>query len=189
MSKPLLNEARAVVDGVRGPEGCWLSTTRPSPACSLTLDERHMLRSLAVGHDVLEVGAYYGVSTLLLAEAAALVVSVDHHRGDELVGHHDTLSEYLRVIAPVRDKVITVLASSSPALSLLAPGTFSLVFVDGGHDRETAAYDLRAAQMLVTRGGWIAAHDWNLWGVAAGWDDAGLPEPSEVIDTLALVQQ
>lgn len=140
----------------------------------------------ANGTDVLEVGSYYGATTRALANVAELVVSVDHHRGDAGVGEHDTLSEYLRVIEPVRAVVVTVLADLRTALEVLRPQTFRLAFYDAAHDAETTAYGLITARALLAPGSVLCCHDWDRFETCAGWELAALPAPSYVVDTLAV---
>lgn len=163
-----------------------MSLDRPSPACSVTPHELAELLRWAHGADVLEVGSYYGATTRALANVAELVVSVDHHRGDAGVGEHDTFPEYLRVIEPVRHKVVTVLADLRIALEVLRPKTFRLAFYDAAHDAETTAYGLITATALLAPGSVLCCHDWGRFETVAGWELTELPKPSYVVDTLAV---
>lgn len=171
---------------MRGPEGQWLSLDRPSPACSVTPAELAELLRHARGGDVLEVGSYYGATTRSLAELALHVVSVDHHRGDSGVGEHDTLSEYLRVIHPLRDRILTVLGDLYVALPLLRPSAFSLVFYDAAHDAEATAFALNEAWRVARPDGVLCCHDWERFETCAGWEQSLLPAPSYIVDSLAV---
>src|SRR6266496_5301349 len=52
---------------------------------AVTSGEAAKLASLASGGDVLELGAQYGFSTVILAQAARRVTSVDWHQGDDSI--------------------------------------------------------------------------------------------------------
>src|SRR5260370_33172975 len=59
-------------------------------ATAVTRNEATELARLAAGKTVLEMGAYHGFSTIVLASVAELVYSVDWHQGDEHAGGGDT---------------------------------------------------------------------------------------------------
>src|SRR6266567_9487866 len=61
---------------------------------AVTVEEAGKLATLATGGDVLELGAWHGFSTVILAQAARRVVSVDLHQGDEHAGEGDTWESY-----------------------------------------------------------------------------------------------
>src|SRR6266498_5773579 len=52
---------------------------------AITREEAARLATLATGKDVLELGAQYGFSTVILAQAARRVTSVDWHQGDDSI--------------------------------------------------------------------------------------------------------
>ena len=100
----------------------WYDRSSDLPAGWLTPAEADELRRLAAGRTVLELGAWKGRSTVVLAEVASYVVSVDRHRG--IPGHGESLDEYL---ANVRDLanvavVIAGFADIVPHLARLRDG-------------------------------------------------------------------
>lgn len=128
-------------------------------------NEARRLAELAQGRIVLELGAWKGRSTVAMAATAALLVSVDWHRGDwatqgAMPGQGDTLPEYL---ANVREfaNVIPVIGRFEQVCPLLAPGSFGMVFVDGAHDSASVARDLAFALQATGPTGIVACHDWN----------------------------
>jgi MMP 1-O-methyltransferase len=128
----------------------------------------------------LEVGSYCGKSTLYLGSACRekgqLLYAIDHHRGseehqpgeeyhdDELMdaelGRFDSLPAFRRTLARagLENTVVPVVTSSALAARHWRT-PLSLVFVDGGHSRETALADYRAWCGHIVRGGVLAIHD------------------------------
>lgn len=149
-------------------------------------DELGLLLELARDKAVLELGAGYGWSTVELAKVARVVVSVDWHHGDPQAGEGDTLRGYLeRVEAGVEaGKVVPVVARFERVLPLLRPAAFDLIFHDGYHTAEAVEADLRLALPLLGWGGWIAAHDYGLFGVRPGTLEV-LGEPDLLVRSLA----
>jgi predicted O-methyltransferase YrrM len=135
--------------------------TLPDGWCSR--EEAAELQRLATGKTVLELGAWKGRSTVVLAEVARYVVSVDRHQGIEEVGGGDSLPDYL---ASVRDlaNVAIVVADFAPFVPLLREA-FDVVYVDGNHDVESATDDINVALYVVKQGGLIAMHDFDFGSV------------------------
>jgi predicted O-methyltransferase YrrM len=148
--------------------------------------EGAVLRSLAVGMNVLEIGSYKGRSTVAMASVAKRLISVDHHRGDDGTGPSDTLREFLANLGAygVRDRVIPIVAAALDAAPFLAPHAFDLAFVDAAHDAATTEACTRLALRCLKPGGTIAWHDWNYPAVREGVTACGL-NPASVVDTLA----
>lgn len=122
------------------------------------------LRELAAGKTVLELGAWKGRSTVVLAGVADYVVSVDQHLGIEEMPGEDSLPDYL---ASVRElpNVAIVVARFGSFLPLLAPNRFDLVFIDGAHDYESVERDITYALLLHPKV--VAFHDWDIPDVQA----------------------
>jgi predicted O-methyltransferase YrrM len=133
---------------------------------------------------LLEVGAYCGRSTLVLAAALAaadaspplVCFSIDHHRGSEemqagweahdpslvdpATGRMDSLPAWRRAVteAGAEDLVVGVVGESSlVAANWSTP--LSLAFIDGGHGSEPAWADYRGWAPHVAPGGFLAFHD------------------------------
>ena len=133
----------------------------------------------------LEVGTYCGKSAIYLGAAAqqvgaggpaAVVFTVDHHRGSEEnqagwehhdptvvdpeLGLMDTLGQFRKNIARagLEEQVIAVVgASGTVAEHWRTP--LSLLFIDGGHGEEPARADFRGWAHWVDAGGYLAIHD------------------------------
>jgi len=135
------------------------------PAGWLTEEEANELRRLARGETVLELGAWKGRSTVVMAEVAEHVVSVDIHKGIAEVGGEDSLPDYLSVVRQL-DNVSIVIADFERIVGLLA--NFDMVYVDGNHDAESAERDARMALAHIVEGGTVAFHDWDFQSVRDG---------------------
>ena len=140
----------------------------------------------AVGRDaasvgpLLEVGSYCGKSAVYLGAAArataAVLFSVDHHRGSEenqagwehhdpevvdpATGRMDTLPFFRRTIerAGLEDVVVAVVGDS-PAIAAHWRTPLGLVFVDGGHALDVVLADYEAWSPHVAAGGVLVFHD------------------------------
>jgi len=131
-------------------------------------EEGELLRALAVGRRVLEIGSYHGRSTIAMAEVAASVVSVDHHKGDEGVGPADTEASFranLETFEVAHKVDVRVADVADVAFHLFEP--FDMAFVDGSHVYEHVFRDLAAAIDAVRPGGIVAWHDANYFSVAS----------------------
>ena len=121
----------------------------------LTDPEAGELRRLAAGRTVLELGAWKGRSTVVLAAVAEHVVSVDRHQG--IPGHGESLSEYL---ANVRELLnVTVVIGAFAQIVPHLHG-FDLVYIDGDHDQQSVTGDTMLARL--TGAAVIAYHDWDI---------------------------
>src|SRR5215831_1872750 len=137
---------------------------------AVTGEEAAKLASLASGGDVLELGAQYGFSTVILAQAARRVTSVDWRQGDasiEAMGGEceDTWEPYLANLIRygVRSKVDAMRGRFADVLPALAKqgALFDGVFLDAQHDTASVEADLALALPLVRPGGWVAFHDYG----------------------------
>jgi hypothetical protein len=111
----------------------------------LHCDELERLVELATGRDVLEVGAYRGLSAWGMAHTAKHVVSVDTFKaatnGQSQQDDFTTLAEYDRVTAGFNN-VSRVPVSSEKAIELI-PGTFDMIFIDAMHTYEDVLADIK----------------------------------------------
>lgn len=137
----------------------------PQIPSAVTPPESLALARLADGKNVLECGAHYGYSTVLLASIAEHVTSVDWHRGDDHAGHCDSLGVYNGNLMRygVSEKVTTIVERFEVALPKLAVAglQFDGAFLDGMHDAESVARDLALILELVKPGGFVAFHDYG----------------------------
>jgi predicted O-methyltransferase YrrM len=170
---------------------------------AVTEAECERLASLADGAAVLEIGAYYGRSTIAMASVARVVHSIDPHRGGP-DDDPDTLPAFLENLSTegVRAKVAVHVCLSTDILPLLEPDTFDVAFVDAMHQRPEVDVDLALTARCVRGGGWLAMHDYGRDGVQVGddWHPFGVTEAvdelvsmtgadrPEVVDTLAVLR-
>lgn len=159
----------------------------PKVSTSLTDAEANMLRLLAAGADVLEVGSAYGFSAIVMALAGAQVVAVDPHAW---LNSHGTMTANIDAYQ-VRDNVDIRRGPSQTVLSALtAEGRmFDLIWIDGDHAQAAVERDVTLALPLLRPGsGVLACHDWDedtCPGVRAALETK-LGEPDELVDTLAI---
>lgn len=129
----------------------------PPILTSITQAEADELSSLAEGAKVLEIGAAYGFSTVVMALTAESVVSIDPHRT------HDSYGMLLSNVHQYRvDKRVDVRRDTSqfvlPELVAESMG-FDLVFIDGDHTTAGVSHDIEWSLKLIRDGGVIAIHD------------------------------
>jgi predicted O-methyltransferase YrrM len=137
---------------------------------AVTAAEAARLASLASGGDVLELGAWLGFSTVILAQAARRVTSVDWHQGDASLtamgeGEASTWEAYRANLARygVASKVDARRGRFAEVLPALQKqgALFDGVFIDAQHDAAAVQADLELALPLVRPGGWVAFHDYG----------------------------
>lgn len=133
----------------------------------ITPAEAAQLLELAEARRVLEVGSWYGFSTVLMAHSAALVVAVDHHQGDDDAGHEETLPAFLRNLERFRlgNKVVPLVADVAAAVPFLPDRYFGLIFLDASHDQDSVERDIKVCWPKLQLGGWFAFHDYGRFGV------------------------
>lgn len=129
----------------------------PAISTSLTSREAAELAKLATGLEVMEIGAAFGYSTVILAHTAKRVTSIDPHQwlnsygvlmhnvGDYGVGH----------------RVRTFVEGAETAVPHLAGRgeTFDMVWIDGDHEFLAVERDIKLALSVLRPGGILALHD------------------------------
>ncbi len=134
--------------------------------------EADALTRLAQDKVVLEVGAEFGFSTIVLARVAKRVHSVDWFRGDSMAGERDALPVYrdnLRRYGVI-DKVVTHIGDAAEVVPLL-PCMFDLIFIDAFHEEEAVFADAwRSFPLLKKPDGVMAFHDYGRFTVAPAVD-------------------
>ena len=132
---------------------------------AVTAEEAIALAALAEDKDVLELGAFLGFSTVVLASVAKRVWSVDWHGGDAHAGAADTWAGYTANLAAygVEDRVEACHGRFEDEVPKLAAAGVVVdgAFIDGQHDEESVRRDLALALTLVRPGGFIAWHDYG----------------------------
>lgn len=135
--------------------------TRPDIPTALTEAEADALAALAFGGRVLEVGALLGHSTVILADAADHVVSVDPHVGYPADDPRPTLNRFLRNLEKynVREKVTVMIGRDDQVLPYLEQEQFDLIFIDCTGEHDVTAGAMCRAERLLTPHGYLAVHD------------------------------
>jgi MMP 1-O-methyltransferase len=133
----------------------------------LTYEEADILTRAARGRIGLEVGTFCGKSTLLLGQVCPLLVTVDTHRGDRNVGVQDTLTEFLINLERFGRKVslnrvIPVIGHIEDIGPLLAPTSFSFIYIDGEHYEDTAEASVKAVEHCASPDCVWAFHDYGI---------------------------
>ena len=132
---------------------------------AVTEEEATALADLARGKNVLEMGAWEGFSTIVLASVADRVTSVDWHRGDDHAGHYDTWPRFLQNLGTygVADRVTVAHCRFEDELPRLAADgvMFDGCFLDAQHDSQSVARDVRLALPVIRPGGFFAFHDYG----------------------------
>lgn len=126
---------------------------------SVTPRESAILRSLARGRRVLEIGTGLGVSTSRIAKFAEHVDTVDV---DPWVQ---------QTIAPgLPDNVTFYLGSDT----VPRDASYSMVFIDGLHEKDAVCADIRFALRQIERPGLIVLHDGRMPHVQLGIQASGI---------------
>ena len=122
------------------PEIGWIFAEEVLSAVSQTECER--LAQLGRGADVLEIGAYYGRSTIALGSVANIVHSIDPHQGGPAEAP-DTLAPFLENLRAhsVRDRVVVHVGPSTAVVPLFKSESFDVAFVDAMHQRPDVDID------------------------------------------------
>lgn len=161
--------------------------TLPDIPTSISVPEALRLVELARDAQVLEVGSWWGFSTVAMAQVAKHVDAVDHHLGDDHAGHDESLQPLVANLERygVRDRVSVLVGSSSSLLPRLVRGQYDFAFIDAYHTTEAVLEDARLVMPLVRKGGRIAFHDYGRFGVSEAVHE--LFDRIERVETLAVV--
>lgn len=154
-------------------------TTEELPEGWLSSHDIAELQRLGEGKTVLELGAWHGRSTVVLAGVAEYVVSVDRHLGIAAVDDSDSLPAYLEAVRPLRNVAIVV-APFESFVPHLRP--FDLVFIDGDHDYASVQRDIVLA--LLVEPVVVAFHDFDFADVATAARET-FGEPDRVHGSVA----
>lgn len=122
-----------------------------------------MLQKYAMNKTVLEVGAYFGFSTVCMAQFANMVYSLDTHTGDVHLSKTNTFQYYMGYLQRYRvlDKVAILIGLSTDILPRLPKDTFDMAFIDATHTYEAVKKDIELTIPLVKSGGLISFHDYQ----------------------------
>jgi predicted O-methyltransferase YrrM len=134
----------------------------------LTKEEGEILAELSMDQRVLEVGSYYGRSTVCMARGAGIVHCVDPFMGitrtdipQKEKSTRESFEDNLELF-DVSHKVVIWQGTSHELLPTFESKFFDMCFVDGCHDYEVAKFDCEQALRLVRKGGVIVVHDYEM---------------------------
>lgn len=149
---------------------------------AVTDAEAYALAALARGKSVLELGAHYGFSTVVLASVAERVLSVDWHQGDPHAGSGYTLEIFRGNVERygLEGRVCEFIGLFEDELPRLAQQGVQVdgAFLDGHHSAESVARDLELTLPLVRPGGFVAFHDYGR-GPHNGFEGFGVTEVAD----------
>lgn len=128
------------------------------PRVSIAPEEAWILKTLAYGRRVLEIGTGLGVSTGALAHYAQQVVTVDI---DPWVAE---------TIAPTLPHNVEFRVTFPSDLA-----GFDMVFIDGLHDAASVAQDLKNTMTVCRLDALVVLHNWKHKPVRQAVKDFGLP--------------
>lgn len=125
--------------------------------------ECRTLHSLAQEKVILELGSFYGRSTVVMAQSADRVYSIDTHKGDDHTGSADTYPSFKDNLVKysVMEKVIVYIGKFEVVGQNLPVGIFDMSFLDGQHDYESVRRDIALMRKVVKPGGCLAFHDYT----------------------------
>ncbi len=131
----------------------------PAISTSLLAEEAAALAELARGKQVLELGAGFGYSTIVMAlGGAARIHTVDLFTtfGTSREALEQNLAAY-----GVSDAVTIHQVDTSEVLGEFAKDSFDVAFVDANHEFRHEKRDVLLALNLLKPGGYLAAHDYD----------------------------
>jgi predicted O-methyltransferase YrrM len=154
----------------------------PAISSAVTPNESEALADLARGKTVLEMGAWYGYSTIVLASVAERVTSVDWHMGDDHAGTYDTweIFSFNIIRYGVAARVEAIRERFEDILPQMAEQgrKFDGCFLDAHHSEESVTRDIGLALPLLNHGAFMAFHDYGR-GPHNGFPGFGVTEAAD----------
>ncbi|HVF69439.1 MAG TPA: class I SAM-dependent methyltransferase [Xanthomonadales bacterium] len=112
--------------------------------------------------EIVEIGSFYGKSTICLAQGKGKVYAIDPHKGfvEENMKYSPTYNGFLKSIntAQVEKKIVPMVMKSKDA-SKIWKKKIRLLFIDGLHDEKNAFQDYERFSRYLIEGGIVAVHD------------------------------
>lgn len=129
----------------------------------LHCSELEQLIDLACGKDVLEIGAFQGLSAWGMASTARSLRSIDTFRaatdGQRQTDQMTTFTDYNRAIS--RYKNASYFIGTSEDAARLLHDDYDFIFLDAMHDYESVKADTERWWPRVREGGTMAWHDYG----------------------------
>jgi predicted O-methyltransferase YrrM len=131
---------------------------------AVTRPQCERLAALAEGKVVLELGSWYGRSTVLLASVAKMLHAVDWHLGDAHAGASDTLAPCAQALRrhKLEGRAVLHVGRNEDVLPMFKDGLFDLVFVDSFHEGGAVQKDVDLVRRLLVPGATWTFHDYGL---------------------------
>jgi len=147
----------------------FLNQKKQIPHSEITIwDEKALRELLHQKHNlkILEVGSWLGMgSTQVLAEFASELVCVDNWQGNNTLAHNLALKKFsplevfLENTKSISTKLVTVIADSAHAATLLQDNYFDFIFIDADHRYVGVKNDIQLFLPKLKAGGIISGHD------------------------------
>lgn len=146
-------------------------------------DELTRLMELATGREVLEVGAFMGLSAWGMAQTAKSVFSVDTFGaatdGQRQTGELTTLDAYKKAVSGF-DNVDFYIGRSDEYGPSWKSRQYDMVFLDATHTYDEVFHDIHSLYALIREGGVLVLHDYrhaDFPGVEQAADEVFGPAP------------
>lgn len=130
----------------------------PAIESGVTPAEADALELLATGQRVLELGSWFGFSSVVMGRVAKKLTAVDWHHGDIHAGERDTEDIYRDNLLRYGVKRVDVRVGRFEDVLPNLSGPFDFVFLDGTHDEASVRRDLDLVERLL--GSTFAIHDY-----------------------------
>lgn len=136
----------------------------------LTEAEGRELAALAAGQDVLEIGAYCGLSTICMAQTAKTVTVIDPMDGRATQKPRNTEEEFWAnarrygvadKIRILRGTTLERMYDQAERRAHIPDGSIGFAFIDGDHSYRSVIVDHLHARSVLKTGGLVAFHDYN----------------------------
>lgn len=155
-------------------------------------DEAAELVKLSRGRTVLEIGSFLGYSTVLMAESARMVWSIDPHEGyySGSAGRGSSVETFLdNLRAHSTRNVIPVIARAQDVIRHIRPKTFEFIFIDISSEAEELIFLANNLEPEL-----IAVHDYGSpkWPGATRAVEALMlmkTFPMRIVGTLAVIER
>lgn len=126
--------------------------------------ECQQLHEFARSRDVLEIGAFCGLSAWIMSHSAKSVLSVDTFKantgGQEQMEELTTLEAFLAATKD-RPNVSHFVGTSAEAAWEFRRRRFDMIFLDANHQYDSVKQDLELWVKRIKPGGILAAHDYG----------------------------
>ena len=154
------------------------------------LNEIDCLKFYAKEKYVVEIGAYKGFSTTLMAPVASYLISIDTFKSSNIpnVQGISTLEDYKKNTSHFRNIRVVIGDSHDPEIIKEISSYIQFLFIDGDHSYEGCLADLKNYAPKVEFDGVIGLHDYSLLypGVIAACANYFGRRPDEIHHSLAI---